>query len=262
MNLNKIGLTSLCAMVLVLLGCSKGDPVFLYKGDIFFVTLKGFNGSNEKLQVKIDTVKVQLLSANSTFSQGAPYLFPDGQDSTKLTVYEEGTGKLLLERIVRRGQKPVTINFFYMDGKVGDMPDKPEAQDGKIRITWLFKPTKTNYTEPVDIVIGKYYFTPKVFEEVTRLKNVKPNEFSEVVTLPAPFFTSPGLYNGQSTVITFRAYIYKAGTNEFYTQGMGYTWDATSTVPLPSVSAASAKLYIFSENFAGAPVRFNKLLEL
>jgi hypothetical protein len=262
MNVHKICLACLGFIGLLLAGCNKGGDVFLYKGDLLPVTLKGYNGSNQTLEAKIDTFLLTIMGGNATFNSGKPYLFSGNEDSVKLRVYEQATGKTVLERIIRKREKAVTISFFYMDGELGEMPEKPEAQNGKIRITWLFKPTKTNYSEPVDIAIGKYYFTPKVFEEMARVKNVKPNEFSEVVTLPAPFFTSPGLYNGQSTSIVFRAYIYKAGTNEFYTQGTGYTWDASSTIPVPSAATASSKLYIFNENFSGTPVRFGKLLEL
>lgn len=262
MNLHKVFLLCLSCATLLFAGCNKGGDVFLNNGSLFPVTLKGFNGSSQILEATIDTFDLSLINANATFNVGQPFFFSDTRDTATLRVYERATGKKVLDTLLRKQDKTFLMNFSYMDGKVGEMPEKPEAQDGKVRITWLFRPTITNYTEPVDIAIGKFYFTPKVFEEVIRIKNVKPNEFSEVITFPAPLYTSPVVYNGQNTAILLRAYIYKAGTNEFYTQGTGYAWDASSTIPVPSASVASSKLYIFSEAFTGTAVRFNKQLEL
>lgn len=250
------------ALLLLLAACNKGENDFLYKGDMLPFTIKGYNGSNENLAVTVDTFKLEDDIVSGKFDRTGAYTLPAGKNSVKVHVTEKATNKLLLERELKKEDGPATISFFYMDGIVSDMPEVPPVEEGKVKITYMFKPTLTGYTGPVDIVLVKYYFTPKVFEELARLKNVKPNEFSETVTIPT-FSTATQPYNGQNTAVLLKAYIYKAGTNEFYTEGTGYTWHATSsTAPTPPASVASSKLYIFSESQAGNSIRFIKNLEL
>jgi UTP-glucose-1-phosphate uridylyltransferase len=126
----------------------------------------------------------------------------------------------------------------------------------------MFQPTLTNYTEPVDFVVGKYFVTPQVFEELARVKNVKPYEFSTALSIPT-FSTARQDYHGVMTSVSFSVRIYKAGTNVPYIDGTSYTWNAlNSTAPKPSSSTASSKLYIFSESPLGNIMRFFTRLEL
>jgi hypothetical protein len=228
------------------------------------VTVKGYNASEEELLVKLDTFNYkEPLKPNQIFNQTEAYTFLGDDKPITLSVSEKTSGKVVLEKKMKKGDGPTTVNFLYMDGKAGDMPVKPALEEGKIKISYLFKPILTGYKEPVDIAFIKYYFTPMVFEEIARIKNVIPNEFSESITIPT--FPSTGQYNGQNTPVLFRAYIYKAGTNEFYTAGTTYTWNATSsTAPTPPASKASSKLYIFSEarSIGNDDIKFVKLLEL
>lgn len=254
-------LAGLCLVAFT--ACNKGADDFLYKGDNVPVSIKGYNGSSEELEVTIDTFKVPALaSANALIDLNAAYTFWGDQQTARMVITEKATAKKVLEKELKKGDGPTTLRFLYMNGQVSDMPEKPEAEAGKLKISYMFRPTLTNYTAPVDIALVKYYFTPKVFEEVARIKNVKPYEFSEPFTLPT-FSTAVQPYNGVNTSVLFRAYIYKAGTNEFYTEGSAYTWHATSSaVPTPVASTASSKLYIFSESEAAGSIRFTKNLEL
>jgi len=249
--------------LLILAACNKGKDDFLFKGDMVPVLLKGYNGSNEALEIKLDTFKIKYpVSPNSSFELIDAYTFHGNTSKIKLAITEAGTGKVVLEKEIKKGDRPIPIRFFYINGKVNYLPEKPTVEAGKIKISYLFMPTLTNYTAPVDIVLIKYYFTPKVFEEIVRIKNVKPYEFSEPVTI-STFSTATQEYNGQPTPIMFKAYIYKAGTNEFYTTGMEYTWHATSSsAPTPPASVASSNLYIFNESTVGSSIRFTKLFEL
>ncbi|RXK81314.1 hypothetical protein [Filimonas effusa] len=254
------------AMIVVLLtmaACNKGEDNFFYKGGMLPITVRGYNGSNEQLEVKVDTFKFPYtLGAGSTFHQSSAFTFNGSQTTATLTIKETGTGKTVLEKQLAKGDGLTTLNFLYLNGKVSDMPEIPAIETGKIKLVYMFQPVLTNYAGPVDIVLGKYYFTPKVFEEITRIKNVKPNEFTEPLTM-STFATTGQQYNGQATSVLFRAYIYKAGTNEFYTNGTGYTWHETSSyAPVPAASSGSSKLYIFSESAAGNSIRFVKNLEL
>ena len=264
MKLNKIYLIRMSMMLLLLagVGCKKNNNDFFYKGRMLAVTVKGYNASEEELLVKLDTFKYkEPLKPNQIFDQTEAYTFLGDDKPITLIITEKSSGKVVLEKTMKKGDGPTTFNFLYMDGKAGDMPQLPAVEEGKIKISYLFKPLLTKYNEPVDIAFGKYYFFPKVFEEIVRLKNVKPNEFSETATIPT--FSSPGVYNGKKTPILFRAYIYKAGTNEFYTAGTAYTWNTiTSTAPTPASSEASSKAYIFFEYASDTDISFQNLLEL
>ena len=252
-------------MLLIMAACSKGEDEFLYKGDMLPVTLKGYNGSNEELEVKIDTFKFKYsLSANSTINLSDAYTFGTNQSKVTLTIKEKGTGKLVLEKELKKEDGPTTLSLFYMDGKVGNMPEIPAVEAGKIKAIYMLKPTRTSYAQPVDIVAGRYWYAPNdVFEEFARIKNVKPNEFSEPITL-STFSTAGGQqYNGVSSLVAFQIRIYKAGTNEPYTNGSGYEWHVTSSPPpKPAAATASSKLYIIEENPSGTQMRFRALLTL
>lgn len=265
MKLNKIYLIRMMSIMLFLLaaaGCSKNNNDFFYKGNMVPVTVKGFNASEEELLVKLDTFKYKDgLKPGKVFDQTQAYTFLGDDKPITLKVTEKSSEKVVLEKQVKKGDGPTTINFFYMDGKVSDMPQPLPIEEGKIKISYLFKPLLTKYKEPVDIAFIKYYFFPKVSEEIVRLKNVKPNEFSETVTIPT--FPSSGLYNGKKTPILFRAYIYKAGTNDFYTDGTAYTWNTiSSTAPTPDSPTASSKAYIFFDYANDTDITFQTLLEL
>lgn len=252
---------TLATALLLLSSCSKGKEDFYYKENVLPVTVKGFNGSNEQLEVKLDTFKF-VYAANAPFDQTMAYSFTGSQENVKLSITEQGTGKQVLERTLTKNDGLVKIAFLYLDGKPGDLPEVPAVEAGKIKIKYLFRPTLTNYSGPVDIALVKYYSIPKVFEEIGRLKNVKPNEMSEPISI-STFPTAGQQYNGQNTPVLFRAYIYKAGTNQFYTEGTAYTWHATSSIaPLPPASAASSRVYVFSESVLGNSIRFTKNLEL
>lgn len=233
----------------------------MYSANVLTVSVKGYNGGSEVLEVKVDTVRLMEFNTGA-FDAREVYVFANGQRNARLTITEKATGKVIMEKDLKKEDTPVAISFFYIDGKISDMPEMPAVEEGKLKLTYMFKPTVTGYTEPVDIVLGKYYFTPKVFEEITRIKNVKPYEFTAPVTLNT-FSTTGQQYNGQNTSVLFLVYVYKAGTNDFYTAGSAYTFNATSsTAPKPASSAAASKLYIFSEMPAGNVMRFNKDLEL
>ncbi len=249
------------AFLLAITACHKKDE-FFYEGGMMPITVKGYNGGSEDLEVKVDTFTFKNYLNNGSFNQSEAYTFPGGQRTVKLTIAGRETGKPVLEKELKREDGPATISFFYMNGQVMNMPEKQAQEEGKIKLSYMFMPTLTHYSGPVDIVLGKYYFTPKVFEEITRIKNVKPYEFSETVTI-STFPTTGQQYNGQNTPVLFKAYIYKAGTNEYYTQGTVYTWHPTSSsAPTPSAPNPSSSIYIFSESEAGNSIRFTKNLEL
>lgn len=202
------------------------------------------------------------IQPNTSFNLSDAYSFNSVENKIKLNIFENGTGKLVLEKELKKEDGEAKVNFLYMDGKISSMPTKPAVETDKISLVYMFQPTITNYTEPVDFVIGKYYVTPQVFEELARAKNVKPNEFSTPVSI-GTFSTARQDYNGVMTSVSFVIRICKAGTNIPYVDGTSYTWNAlNSTAPKPSASIASSKLYIFSEAPAGNIMRFATRLDL
>lgn len=244
-----------------LLACNKKEADFLYEDKMLAVTVKGYNASNENLEVKLDTFKVTTV-APGKFNNTAGCIFPANQPALTLSITEIGTGKVILNKELKKEDNPATFEFFYFNGQVSKMPEVPAVEAGKIKISYMFMPTLTGYTESVDIVLGKYYFTPKVFEEITRIKNVKPNELSAPVTI-STFPTTGQKYNGLPTPVLFVVYLYKAGTNDFYTNGSEYLYHPTSSsAPKPASTDATSKVYIFEETTIGDYIGFAKKLEL
>lgn len=257
MKLNKLYLTCLGTMLLVLTACNKGDQDFLYKDELFGINLIGYNASTEELTVKLDTTDfLTPLQPNSRFESTTAYTFRPNENRIKLRVAEKTSGKLVLERELKKEDSGIKVNFLYIDGRTSSMPEKPAVEEGKLKLIYMFQPTTTNYTEPVDFVVGKYYAVPKVFEELARAKNVRPYEFCPPITLPT-FSTAKQEYNGVMTTVSFVVRICKAGTDIPYTDGTAYSWNPlSSTAPKPVASTPSSKLYIFSEAPSGGMMRF------
>lgn len=262
--MKKYTIHTVCMYVVVILlaACNKGENNFFYKEELFPVAFKGYNGSNERLIIKLDTFTApHTLSANSSFNTSTAFLFSGNQNTVKLSITEETTGKSVLEKELKKEDGQALFSFFYLDGKVGNMPEKPAIEEDKVKIIYMFIPSVTQYSEPVDLVFGKYYITPQVFEEKARLKNLKPYEFSETATIPT-FSVARQEYNGVMTSALFSVRVYKAGTNTPYIDGTEYTWNVlNSTAPKPPSSTPSSKLYIFSEQPAGNVMRFFTKLE-
>ncbi|ASZ11196.1 hypothetical protein KTO58_19215 [Chitinophaga pendula] len=257
MKINKTSCLLIGMVASVLTACNKDNNNFLYNEQILPIIIKGYNAAKEELTVKVDTIKsIRTLRSESSFEQFEAFTFKGDQHAVKLHISEKNTGKLVLEKELKKEEGTASLNFLYMDGKVSDMPDRPAVENDKISLIYMFVPNITNYSEPVDFVIGKYFVTPKVFEEITRIRNAKPNEFSSSATI-STFSTGRQEYNGVMTSVTFQVKICKAGTSIPYLDGSAYTWnDLSSTAPKPAASTASSKLYIFSEAPSGNIMRF------
>ncbi|NML41353.1 hypothetical protein HHL17_29440 [Chitinophaga sp. G-6-1-13] len=262
MKINTISRLLLGIATFLLAACNKDNDNFLYQEQVLPITIKGYNATKEQLMVKVDTIVLPTaLGMEGSFTQFEAFTFKGDQRTVKLNISEKSTGKLVLEKEFKKEDEAATLSFLYMDGKVSDMPEKPAVAPDKISLIYMFMPNVTNYSEPVDIVVGKYFVTPKVFEEITRIKNVKPNEFSQTTTI-STFSTARQDYNGVMTSVSFQARIYKAGTNTPYVDGTAYTWsDISTTAPKPASSAPSSKLYIFSELPTGSSMRFATRLD-
>jgi len=246
---------------MALYACNKEEQ--FYKDQLYRINVNGYNGSTEQLDIKLGSMTFSdPVSPNTSFNITNGYAFNSSENKIKLNIVEKGTGKLVLEKELKKEDGEASVNFLYMDDKIGPMPTKPAVEKDKITLVYMFQPTTTNYTEPVDFVLGKYYFTPQVFEELTRVKNVKPYEFSTPVSV-GTFSTARQEYNGVMTSVSFVVRICKAGTNVPYVDGTSYTWNAlNSTAPKPGASTAVSKLYIFSEAPQGNTMRFFTRLEL
>ncbi|QJB33666.1 hypothetical protein HF324_20945 [Chitinophaga oryzae] len=247
-------LTGIVAFVLA--ACNKDNDNLLYKKQVLPIVISGYNATQEALTVKVDTFYLSTRLGGGSFKQGSAFTFGEHQHTVKVSITEESSGKLVLEKEFTKQDSVAAFNFLYMDGKASNMPEKPAVEKEKISLVYMFIPNITQYSEPVDFVIGKYFVVPKVFEEVTRIKNVKPNEFSPPATF-STFLTGRQEYNGVITSVSFQVRIYKTGTNTPYVDGTAYTWnDISTSAPKPAASVAASKLYIFSEAPSGNLMRF------
>lgn len=257
----KIYTSLIVASLLFLLGsCKKNEGNILDQRNVLPITFSILNVSATPLEAKIDTTRIAIPLGR--FDLNNAYPIQNNKNSVKLSITEKGTGKPVMEKELKKDDGRALISFFYMNGAIGKVPEVPPVEPGKIKIIYMFRPVQTKYAEPVDIVLGKYYLTPKVFEEITRIKNVKADEFTEPVTI-STFSTAPQPYNGVNSSVSFQVYIYKAGTNTLYVDGTNITWNATaSTAPKPSSTVAASKLYIFSEVSTTSYMTFTKNFEL
>lgn len=247
------------------LSCHKGGDDLLYYSNVHMINLSGYNNSNEELILQLDTFSPTVTPAFSKIAFGANYNFNDpNKQRLKFIMKSKETGKILLEKEIKANDTvaATNLNLIYMDGKVSDFPAVPALVEGKVQLIYMFQSNILNYREPVDIVFKKYYFIPKVFEEVIRIKNLKPNEFSQPISF-APFPLGVQDYNGQKTPVLFRAHIYKAGTDIPYTAGTPFEFDPLiSVAPTPSPTKTSSKLLIINEAPVNNMIQFNKVLEL
>lgn len=254
-----------CVLLCTLLSCNKGGDDLLYSSNVHMIHLSGYNNSDEQLILQLDTFPATVTPPFSRIDFGANYNFnAASKASIKFTMTSAASGKILLEREIRGTDTTAEtkLNVIYMDGKVADFPAVPAPVEGKVQLIYMLQSNILNYREPVDIVFGKYYFTPKVFEEVIRIKNLKPNEFSAPVTFD-PFPLGIQEYNGQKTSVLFRAYIYKAGTDIPYSEGSPFTFNQlNSGAPVPSPTTSISRLFIINEAPVNNIMRFNKVLEL
>ncbi|MNK04044.1 hypothetical protein D3C87_219000 [compost metagenome] len=248
-----------------LLSCDKGGDELLYHSNVHMINLSGYNNSNEELILQLDTFSATVTPAFSRISFAANYNFNDpAKQRLKFTMKSKATDKILLEKEIKANDTAAVtdLNVIYMDGKVADFPKVPAPMEGKVQLIYMLQSNILNYREPVDIVFGKYYFTPKVFEEVIRIKNLKPNTFSQPIVFD-PFPLGIQDYKGEKTSVLFRAYIYKAGTDIPYTEGSSIEFSQlTSGAPVPSPTKAISKLFIINEAPLNNVIRFNKVLEL
>lgn len=253
------------AFLLVLAACNKGEDDFFYKGEVLTVNLTGYNGSSEELEVKIDTVKFKYaVPPNEAINQSDAYLFSGNQATAKLTITEKSTGKLVLERELKKNERIATVNLFYMDGMVSELPKIPPVEEGKVKMIYMFRPTVTNYTGLLDIEAIKIDQLSGASEKIGRINNVKPNEFTTEPLTFSTFKTGIQVVNGVRQAWSLYLRIYKAGTNEYYTQGTRYTWHENSSSPgKAAASTASSTLYIVGEfPSSGTQMGFRTILTL
>lgn len=252
-------------LLFTLLSCNKGGDDLLYSSNVHMVNLSGYNNSEEELILQLDTFAATVTPPFSRIEFGAKYNFNAiSKSSLKFIMKSKATDKILLQREIKASDITLetNLNVIYMDGKVADFPAVPAPVEGKVQLIYMLQSNILNYREPVDIVFGKFYFTPKVFEEVIRIKNLKPNEFSKPIAFD-PFPLGIQDYNGQKTSVLFRAYIYKAGTDIPYSEGSSYTFNQlTSGAPVPSPTTSISKLFIINEAPLNNTMRLNKVLEL
>ncbi len=263
MKINQIIYLGILLLV-SLTSCDKGDQL-LYDSNVHLLELKGYNNSSERLIIKLDTFKSVEVAPFSRIGYNAVYNFNSSSPkSIKLTMSSNLQNQTVLQKEIKGmdQEKESKFNLLYMDGKVSDFPNVPELMPNRVQLVYMFQSNFLKFNEPVDIVFGKYYLTPKVFEEFGRIKNLQPNTFSE----PFSFDTFPlGIqeYNGQRTSVVLRAFIYKAGTDIPYTEGTNYIFSyLNSGIPVISPATANTKVFIINENPVGTMMKYNKVLEL
>jgi hypothetical protein len=225
-------------LLLTLAGCQKDDN-FVIKGEAFSFVISGYNGSNNGLEITIDTMTLSsLIEANREFKRTDQYVFPDGQNQIKLTVKEKETNTLVYETEVKRGEYSKTINLTYVNGQLIEKPVLPADIDGIRQVSYLFLPSTSNYSGEVDIV----YFKKTEYIENNQFVLEKEEELAKVTVKPYAFsaFLQAPVFEGGRTEIDGKVYfinpslkILKSGTNIPYYTDAGFNIEPGSSVPLP-----------------------------
>lgn len=225
-------------LILLLAGCEKADN-FLVREAALTVSLSGYNGSRNGLDVLVDTFKLGYpIAADAAFKQSAKYSFREGQEHVQLMVKEQLTGKLIYERQVKAGEYTVRVDLIYVNGKVVEKPALPAKTEGAKQISYLFIPKATNYDKDIDIAYYKkweYVANGQlVFDKEEQLTKVstKPYEFS-------PFLDAP-VFQGGRTEINGLIYfvnpelkIFRSGTTIRYYEETGFSVGQYAYLPIP-----------------------------
>ena len=96
-----IFLPGIAASLLLLLGaCKKNDGNLLDNRNALPVTFSILNVSTVPLEATIDTTKIDIPVGR--FDLNNAYPFPDNKNSLKLTITEKGTGKLVIEKDLKK----------------------------------------------------------------------------------------------------------------------------------------------------------------
>lgn len=256
MKLLNTYITALMLVLITMTACQKNDN-FLVKEEAFSVITSGFNGSENPLEIMIDTTTLQgRIDAGQNFKRTDRYTFPAAVDSVKLIVKEKDNGKQVYEKEVKRGDYSVTIELFYVGGKLIEKPVPPVNNPEGIRlVSYLFLPGITKYSGDIDIVYFKKFevikngqFKIDKLEELERV-TTKPYMFSAFLQMPV---INGGWQDidGINTLVNPMLMFFKSGTNIPYYENTGATVDPYASFPVP----LSAKPQIVGITEWGTPI--------
>lgn len=206
---NKVYALLLGTFLLLIAACNKGEDNFLYKEEVLVVNLIGYNGSDEDLEVKIDTFSFKYpIPSQQTIDQSDAFTLTGSQARAKLTVTEKNTGKIVLERGVEKSEKIVTVNLFYTND--GIAPYNPPSVNPNTNIVGLFITKNQQPITTADIAIT---LSGNVIRFLA--KDVPPNQwfFFETDYIPAVPATERILFRQAGTTLGY--YQNSTGRNIF-----------------------------------------------
>lgn len=226
--------------LLTISGCQKDDN-FLIKEKALSIVTSGFNGSSKELMITIDTMTLGAgIPPNNSFKRTDKYTFPETKDEVKVIIREKGTGSLVYEQDIKRGEYSLTIELIYVNGKIVKKPVAPDSNPEGIRLTsYLFLPLVSGYSADIDIVCYKKY----EYIEDGYWKFDKLEELTRVTTAPFTFspFLETVILKGEQSEIDGKIYrinpevrFCKAGTDIPYYEGTRITIDPNLSLPLPN----------------------------
>lgn len=200
----KIFYALLTGFLMVLAACSKDEDKFLYKGDMLPVTIKGYNGSSEELVVKIDTFKFKFgLLPQQALNQSDAYTFIGDKETALLTITEKASGKVVLERQLKKDEKNVAINLFYTNEGLIDYNPPPINPNANIVGVFITKNEQTNVNADIAITLSGNVIT-------FLAKDVPPNQwfFFETDYIPTAPATERIVFRRAGTTLGY----YQDGT--------------------------------------------------
>ena len=197
--------TYIALTALLFTACNKDDTPY---ENAIQIVVNGYNGSNNELEIQIDTTRYDnsvaygkyALQPASLVNLNIVYTFPSEKRPTSLTIKDPATGHVVSTKTLPATGTKAALNFVYLDGK--ELEVNPPAADPATNKLGFY----VQYTDsdaPFDIFLYRMDNTTGQEYRQYLAKNVKPGAWIYADYLP---------------LVDFGAYILLANTYICFTK--------------------------------------------
>lgn len=174
-------------LVLAFTACNKDEVI---KEKAMHIVVNGYNGSNDALEVNIDTTRYDgkyVLNPASLISFNIVYAYLAEHPPQTITIKDPANGRVLFSKPMPVTGSKAGFNFIYVDGKVQEL-NVPAADPATNKLGFYINNTDSD--GPVDILLyRKDTGTGKEYREYL-VRNVKPKNWVYVNYIPPAAFES------------------------------------------------------------------------
>ncbi len=175
------------------------------------VVINGYNGSDDKLQVNIDTTRYEETSSNaksllqpaSLVGFNAVYTYRPGSGEQVLTIKNPLTDSIVYSSPLPASGTKMLINFLYIDGKIQELhPPAANASTNKLGFYVRYQGNEA----PFDISLYRRDAATGMEYRHYLAKNVRPGNWIYIDYVPVENFINKNDVNNSTVYFT------KAGT--------------------------------------------------